>query len=152
MKASASFRPAGPTDSDSTCEGSPSSSPSWSAPTQAMSSSWRSSPPTGGRRPERGHRPEPRQRIHRPVGLSSAKERQPADAAWASLTERERAVALLAGHALTNQQIAHRLKISPHTVNFHLRQVFKKLSIESRVSLARIVQTRPSVVETTGAR
>ncbi|BCB79564.1 hypothetical protein GCM10022251_41900 [Phytohabitans flavus] len=102
--------------------------------------------------PERGHRPEPRQRIHRPVGLSSAKERQPADAAWASLTERERAVALLAGHALTNQQIAHRLKISPHTVNFHLRQVFKKLSIESRVSLARIVQTRPSVVETTGAR
>ena|SRR2546421_2595088 len=59
---------------------------------------------------------------------------------WASLTERERAVATLAGRALTNQQIAHRLRISPHTVNFHLRQIFKKLGIESRVRLARAAE------------
>lgn len=102
--------------------------------------------------PDEGRRPESRHRVHRPVGLSAAKERPPADGGWASLTERERAVALLAGHALTNQQIAHRLRISPHTVNFHLRQIFRKLSIDSRVSLARIVQARPSVVDSTNRR
>jgi DNA-binding CsgD family transcriptional regulator len=45
-------------------------------------------------------------------------------------------VALLAGQALTNGQIARRLNISPHTVNFHLRHIFRKLGIHSRVSLA----------------
>ena len=58
---------------------------------------------------------------------------------WADLTERERAVAILAGQALTNQQIARRLGISPHTVNYHLRQIFRKLAIGSRVRLARVV-------------
>lgn len=63
---------------------------------------------------------------------------------WDDLTERERAVAVLAGRALTNQQIAHRLFISPHTVNFHLRRIFRKLAIDSRVSLARlIIQDQP---------
>ena len=47
---------------------------------------------------------------------------------------------MLAGQALTNQQMAHRLFISPHTVNYHLRQVFRKLAIDSRVSLARLIQ------------
>jgi len=59
------------------------------------------------------------------------------------LTDRERAVAALAGQALTNQQIANRLGISTHTVNFHLRQIFRKLRIESRVQLARLVPERP---------
>lgn len=99
------------------------------------------------RGPEGSRRPEPRHRAYRPVGLSTPKEREPADSGWARLTERERTVALLAGQAFTNQQIAHRLRISPHTVNFHLRQVFKKLSIDSRVSLARIVPARPSIVD-----
>jgi DNA-binding CsgD family transcriptional regulator len=56
---------------------------------------------------------------------------------WDALTARQQAVAMLAGRALTNQQIAHRLRISPHTVNYHLRQIFKKLNIDSRVSLGR---------------
>lgn len=56
-------------------------------------------------------------------------------AGWNALTARQRAVATLAGQAMTNQQIANRLRISPHTVNYHLRQIFKKLRIESRVSL-----------------
>jgi len=55
---------------------------------------------------------------------------------WEQLTERERMVARLAGQALTNQQIARRLQITTHTVNFHLRQIFRKLRIRSRVSLA----------------
>lgn len=65
--------------------------------------------------------------------------KQPIGTGWNDLTERERAVAVLAGWALTNQQIAHRLFISPHTVNFHLRRVFRKLGIDSRVSLARLI-------------
>lgn len=81
----------------------------------------------------------------RHVALSASRDGLPAPSGWATLTNRERAVAVLAGRALTNQQIANRLQISPHTVNFHLRQVFKKLSIDSRVSLARIAQSQPPV-------
>ena len=60
-------------------------------------------------------------------------------ARWERLTEREKAVARLAAEAMTNQQIAHRLGITTHTVNFHLRQIFTKLGIGSRVSLVRLV-------------
>ncbi|MET7392440.1 helix-turn-helix transcriptional regulator [Dactylosporangium sp. NPDC005572] len=55
---------------------------------------------------------------------------------WAALSDRERDVARLAGSALTNRQIARRMGISRHTVNYHLRHVYRKLSITSRVSLA----------------
>jgi DNA-binding CsgD family transcriptional regulator len=54
----------------------------------------------------------------------------------AVLSVREREIAELAGQALTNQQIAGRLNRSPHTVNYHLRQIFRKLGISSRVELA----------------
>jgi DNA-binding CsgD family transcriptional regulator len=54
----------------------------------------------------------------------------------AVLSVREREIAELAGQALTNQQIAGRLGRSPHTVNYHLRQIFQKLGISSRVELA----------------
>ena len=68
---------------------------------------------------------------------------RPADGSrWERLTEREKAVARLAAEAMTNQQIARRLGITTHTVNFHLRQVFAKLEICSRVSLARLAETR----------
>jgi DNA-binding CsgD family transcriptional regulator len=61
-------------------------------------------------------------------------------AGWNALTAQQRAVATLAGRALTNQQIASRLRISPHTVNYHLRQIFKKLNIGSRVSLGSLAE------------
>jgi DNA-binding CsgD family transcriptional regulator len=60
----------------------------------------------------------------------------PAPPGWQRLSDRERAVARLVGQAYTNQQIARRLGISTHTVNYHLRQIFRKLAIGSRVSLA----------------
>jgi DNA-binding CsgD family transcriptional regulator len=59
---------------------------------------------------------------------------------WADLSQTQRAVARMVSDALTNQQIARRLSLSPHTVNYHLRQIFNKLGINSRVQLARIVQ------------
>ncbi|GAB2606837.1 hypothetical protein Aab01nite_02050 [Paractinoplanes abujensis] len=62
--------------------------------------------------------------------------RRNASADWSRLSPREREVAELAGQGLTNQQIAHRTNISPHTVNFHLRQIFQKAGIGSRVELA----------------
>jgi ATP/maltotriose-dependent transcriptional regulator MalT len=58
---------------------------------------------------------------------------------WESLTEAERATAELAAQGLNNKQIAGRLYISKHTVAFHLRQIFLKLHIGSRVELTRIV-------------
>ena len=54
-----------------------------------------------------------------------------------ALTEQERRIAGLVGSGLTNQQVARRLYLSPHTVNYHLRTIFRKLGIGSRVELAR---------------
>jgi DNA-binding CsgD family transcriptional regulator len=56
---------------------------------------------------------------------------------WESLTQTERSVAGLVATGLTNQQVADQMFISTHTVAFHLRQVFRKLNIRSRVELAR---------------
>ena len=60
---------------------------------------------------------------------------------WESLTETERSVASLVATGLTNHQVAGRMYLSVHTVAFHLKQVFRKLDIGSRVELARIVAT-----------
>ncbi len=57
---------------------------------------------------------------------------------WSSLTDTERAVSDLVAKGLTNQQIAGEMFLSTHTVAFHLRQVFRKLDISSRVDLARV--------------
>jgi DNA-binding CsgD family transcriptional regulator len=58
---------------------------------------------------------------------------------WESLTDAERATSKLAAQGLNNRQIGGRLYISRHTVAFHLRQIFRKLHISSRVELTRIV-------------
>jgi DNA-binding CsgD family transcriptional regulator/tetratricopeptide (TPR) repeat protein len=57
---------------------------------------------------------------------------------WPSLTGTEHTVSELASQGFTNQQVADQMFISVHTVAFHLRQVFRKLGISSRVELARI--------------
>lgn len=54
---------------------------------------------------------------------------------WASLTPAEVAVAELAITGSTNRQIAQQLFISPHTVNAHLRHVFDKMGVRSRIHL-----------------
>jgi DNA-binding CsgD family transcriptional regulator len=59
---------------------------------------------------------------------------------WESLTAAELQVARLAAAGFTNRGIADRLFVSPHTVNTHLRHVFDKLDIRSRVDLTRIAE------------
>ena len=54
------------------------------------------------------------------------------------MTDSELAVARLVAEGLTNREVAERLFVSSHTVNGHLRVVFMKLGVNSRVDLARI--------------
>lgn len=58
---------------------------------------------------------------------------------WESLTETEMRVARIVAEGATNAQAAQRLFLSRHTVDFHLRQIFRKLRIHSRVELTRLV-------------
>ncbi|MCW2877378.1 MAG: ATPase-like protein [Sphaerisporangium sp.] len=57
---------------------------------------------------------------------------------WASLTDTECTVSLLVTQGWTNRQVANQMFISVHTVAFHLRQIFRKLGIGSRVELTRL--------------
>jgi DNA-binding CsgD family transcriptional regulator len=61
---------------------------------------------------------------------------------WKSLTSTELAVVESVAEGLTNQQAGERLFMSRHTVDFHLRSVFRKLDVRSRVDLARLVAAR----------
>jgi DNA-binding CsgD family transcriptional regulator len=55
---------------------------------------------------------------------------------WASLTEREQAVAALVTAGCSNPEIARRLYISRETVQTHLKHIFGKLGVDSRTALA----------------
>lgn len=60
---------------------------------------------------------------------------------WDALTSAEAIVAQLASEGKTNRQIAETLFISPHTVNTHLRHIFDKLGVSSRISLTRMARS-----------
>ena len=51
---------------------------------------------------------------------------------WTSLTDTERSVADVVAEGLTNREAAERLFLSPHTVDFHLRSIYRKLGTNSR--------------------
>lgn len=53
-----------------------------------------------------------------------------------SLTQRETEVVSLVAAGMTDRQIASQLHISPRTVDYHLRNIFSKLDVANRVSLA----------------
>jgi len=81
----------------------------------------------------------------RKLGVRRRHWTRPADrpaVGWESLTETERVVAGLVALGLSNRQVAGRMYVSTHTVAFYLRQIFRKLTIGSRVELARIVVER----------
>ncbi|MFD8634127.1 AAA family ATPase [Streptomyces sp. NPDC059533] len=72
------------------------------------------------------------------------------DQGWDALTASERKVARLIAAGHTNRSAAQALVVSPHTVNTHLSSVFRKLSVRSRVHLARIVLAEDDAAATTG--
>ena len=51
---------------------------------------------------------------------------------WASLTATEHQICVLVAQGLTNARTAEELYLSRHTVDFHLRQIYRKLAINSR--------------------
>jgi DNA-binding CsgD family transcriptional regulator len=83
-------------------------------------------------------------RTHQPTATGAPDYGEPAGpTCWRELTRGQRAVAILAAAAFTNREIATRLFISPHTVNYHLRQIFQRLKINSRVELAKHLWSQP---------
>jgi ATP/maltotriose-dependent transcriptional regulator MalT len=77
-------------------------------------------------------------RLLRDYGAQRAPGRpDPAAARWPELTASEFAVVRLVTEGASDREVAQRLYISAHTVNSHLRHVFAKLGIRSRVELAR---------------
>ncbi|MGX4653937.1 helix-turn-helix transcriptional regulator [Micromonospora sp. SCSIO 07396] len=68
----------------------------------------------------------------------------PASDCWTVLNARERDVAHLANQGLTNRQIAIHLHLSPHTVNYYLRRIYRRLNINSRIQLAAYANARAS--------
>ena len=62
------------------------------------------------------------------------------DSGLASLTKRELEIATLATDRKTNREIAAALYLSGKTVESHMRNIFTKLGVSSRVDVARAVE------------
>jgi DNA-binding CsgD family transcriptional regulator len=79
----------------------------------------------------------------RPQGRPAAK------VGWDSLTGGELRISMLVAEGLTNQQIATRLFLSRHTVDSHMKHIFLKLQVASRVMLTReVFAHHPEVMPT----
>ncbi|HEU5333559.1 MAG TPA: AAA family ATPase [Actinocrinis sp.] len=61
---------------------------------------------------------------------------------WDALTRMERRVATLIANGHTNRSAADALVLSPSTISTHLRAVFRKLDVHSRVQLANLVRRK----------
>lgn len=59
---------------------------------------------------------------------------------WSLLTDAEQTIAQHVARGLTNRETALLLFLSPHTVDYHLRHIFRTLGVQSRVELARIAE------------
>jgi DNA-binding CsgD family transcriptional regulator len=57
-------------------------------------------------------------------------------AMFGDLTDQQEHIVGLVADGLTNQQIADQTFVTSHTVNFHLRRIFRKIGVNSRVELA----------------
>ena len=89
------------------------------------------------------HRDAAEQELRR-LGRRVHRRSRPAEGAegLASLTGRERQIAALVVDRRTNQEIADQLFLSTKTVESHLRNMFRKLDVSSRIELARAVERK----------
>jgi DNA-binding CsgD family transcriptional regulator len=68
-----------------------------------------------------------------------------ATSGWESLTETEHKVVALVAQRLSNPEVAERLFISRHTVESHLKHIYRKLGLSSRLELAALADQRSTV-------
>jgi DNA-binding NarL/FixJ family response regulator len=83
-----------------------------------------------------------RRRLHAlgvPGGAGEAKATGTPKDPLSSLTPSERNIARMITEGLSNRQIAERIGRSPHTVDSHIRNIFNKLGVNSRVALTRLI-------------
>ena len=66
-----------------------------------------------------------------------------ASSGWESLTSSELRVAALVAQRLTNPEVAKRLFISRHTVESHLKHIYRKFGLSSRTELAAEAARQP---------
>jgi ATP/maltotriose-dependent transcriptional regulator MalT len=76
-------------------------------------------------------------------GGAASHRRPKAPEGWDSLTDAELRVVDGVAQGFTNREVAARLFVSRHTIDFHLRSIYRKMSVHSRVQLARLVDSRP---------
>ncbi|GGZ38416.1 hypothetical protein GCM10010387_35670 [Streptomyces inusitatus] len=86
-----------------------------------------------------------RQALRRQVAAAARPEPLPgarpaAPAGPPDLNGQEYEIVRLVAEGLTNQQIGRRLEISPHTVNYHLKKLFRKVGVNSRIALLREIR------------
>jgi len=72
-------------------------------------------------------------------GPPAAADPGPRPAHWGELTTQEQRVTMLVGRGATNREAATALFLSPKTIEFHLRGVYRKLGVRSRAELALLV-------------
>jgi DNA-binding CsgD family transcriptional regulator len=70
---------------------------------------------------------------------AGARPRRPAVSGVESLTPTELRIAQLAAQGGSNRDIAEMIFVSRNTVAWHLRNVYRKLQIDSREQLSRLV-------------
>ncbi len=76
--------------------------------------------------------------VKRSNGASGQTARKREPSTRDDLTAQELQIARFVAQGLSNREVAAQLFLSPRTIDFHLRNVFRKLGLSSRTQLARL--------------